>query len=112
MVEFESLSNWITLGDRLALFQNPHKGKIRYCSKNFYCICYFSQQLLFSFLCSSFLAAGLSVRSIFKLGQYRQIGEIKAYIQKLKWTDGSGSDLVAILNAYRVSWRFIMLSSY
>ncbi|XP_073816762.1 probable ATP-dependent RNA helicase spindle-E isoform X2 [Musca autumnalis] len=47
------------------------------------------------------IAAGLSVRSIFKPGQFKQIGELKAYIQRLKWSDGSGSDLIAILNAYK-----------
>ncbi|XP_061390701.1 probable ATP-dependent RNA helicase spindle-E [Musca vetustissima] len=50
---------------------------------------------------SIIMAAGLSVRSIFKSGQYRHIGELKAYIQKLKWADGSGSDLIAIVYAYK-----------
>ncbi|KNC34771.1 hypothetical protein FF38_01968 [Lucilia cuprina] len=45
--------------------------------------------------------AGLSVRSIFKFQNYKRCGEINAYIKKLSWANGSGSDLIAILNAYR-----------
>ncbi|XP_054743401.1 probable ATP-dependent RNA helicase spindle-E [Anastrepha obliqua] len=49
------------------------------------------------------IAAGLSVRSIFKSSVDRRgQGEADAYIQKLVWADGSGSDLFAILSAYRV----------
>uniref|UniRef100_A0A1I8QEN2 Probable ATP-dependent RNA helicase spindle-E n=1 Tax=Stomoxys calcitrans TaxID=35570 RepID=A0A1I8QEN2_STOCA len=47
------------------------------------------------------IAAGLSVRSIFRPGNFKQLGELKAYIQKLKWVDGSGSDLFGILRAYK-----------
>lgn len=50
------------------------------------------------------LAAGLSVRSIFQSGVDRRgNSQVEAYIQKLVWADGSGSDLFAILRAYRVS---------
>lgn len=49
------------------------------------------------------LAAGLSVRSIFKTQHYKRQNQISAFVQKLKWADGSGSDLIAILNAYKVS---------
>lgn len=54
-------------------------------------------------ICITFTAAGLSVRSIFKFQSYKRSGEMNAYIKKLSWADGSGSDLIAILNAYRVS---------
>ncbi|KAM7364026.1 putative ATP-dependent RNA helicase spindle-E isoform 2-T2 [Cochliomyia hominivorax] len=50
---------------------------------------------------SIIIAAGLSVRSIFKFQSFKRNGEINAYIKKLSWADGSGSDLMAILNAYR-----------
>lgn len=50
-----------------------------------------------------YTAAGLSVRSIFNFQNYKHFGEINAYIKKLSWADGSGSDLIAILKAYRVS---------
>ena len=46
-----------------------------------------------------FLAAGLNVKSIFDTPFQNQL---LAYSQKLTWSDGSGSDLFAILKAYRV----------
>ncbi|XP_067635728.1 probable ATP-dependent RNA helicase spindle-E [Eurosta solidaginis] len=55
------------------------------------------------------MAAGLSVRSIFKSSVDRSAGksEADAYIEKLTWADGSGSDLFAIFKAYStwVSFR-------
>ncbi|XP_011209559.2 probable ATP-dependent RNA helicase spindle-E [Bactrocera dorsalis] len=51
------------------------------------------------------IAAGLSVRSIFRSGvdrRGRENTQVEAYIQKLVWADGSGSDLFAILRAYRL----------
>ncbi|KAI9577311.1 hypothetical protein GQX74_013020 [Glossina fuscipes] len=50
---------------------------------------------------SIIIAAGLSVRSIFKTQHYKRQNQISAFVQKLKWADGSGSDLIAILNAYK-----------
>uniref|UniRef100_A0A1A9W595 Probable ATP-dependent RNA helicase spindle-E n=1 Tax=Glossina brevipalpis TaxID=37001 RepID=A0A1A9W595_9MUSC len=49
---------------------------------------------------SIIIAAGLSVRSIFSTQHYNRENQISAFIQKLKWADGSGSDLIAILCAY------------
>uniref|UniRef100_A0A1A9UDK7 Probable ATP-dependent RNA helicase spindle-E n=1 Tax=Glossina austeni TaxID=7395 RepID=A0A1A9UDK7_GLOAU len=49
---------------------------------------------------SIIIAAGLSVRSIFKTQHYKRQNQMSAFVQKLKWADGSGSDLIAILNAY------------
>ena len=43
------------------------------------------------------------MRSIFKFHFNNALSEMNAYIQKLVWADGSGSDLFAILSAYRVS---------
>ncbi|XP_075145158.1 putative ATP-dependent RNA helicase spindle-E [Haematobia irritans] len=65
-----------------------------------------SRLIIFGYIFSSLeetiiIAAGLSVRSIFRPGSYKQVGELKSYIQKLKWVDGSASDLIGILNAYR-----------
>lgn len=60
---------------------------------------------MLSLLYSILLAAGLSVRSIFRSGvdrRGRENTQVEAYIQKLVWADGSGSDLFAILRAYRV----------
>uniref|UniRef100_A0A1A9WJJ3 Probable ATP-dependent RNA helicase spindle-E n=1 Tax=Glossina brevipalpis TaxID=37001 RepID=A0A1A9WJJ3_9MUSC len=48
------------------------------------------------------MAAGLSVRSICKLQTISQQNDLGAYVQKLVWADGSGSDLFAILRAYRI----------
>lgn len=48
-------------------------------------------------------AAGLSVRSIFRLQNSKRCKEVDSFISKLYWANGSGSDLIAILNAYRVS---------
>lgn len=45
-------------------------------------------------------AAGLNVKSIFN---YPYSKALMAYTKKLRWSDGSGSDLFAILKAYRVS---------
>ncbi|XP_055923260.1 probable ATP-dependent RNA helicase spindle-E [Eupeodes corollae] len=47
------------------------------------------------------IAAGLSVKSIFTFSDKKR-GELAAYSQKLAWADASGSDLFAILKAYRV----------
>uniref|UniRef100_A0A1A9X2C1 Probable ATP-dependent RNA helicase spindle-E n=1 Tax=Glossina brevipalpis TaxID=37001 RepID=A0A1A9X2C1_9MUSC len=53
------------------------------------------------------MAAGLSVRSVFMLQITSQKNNIDAYIQKLAWADGSGSDLFAILKAYK-TWTFLL----
>lgn len=45
-------------------------------------------------------AAGLNVKSIFNTPFSKAL---QAYTKKLRWSDGSGSDLFAILKAYRVS---------
>lgn len=45
------------------------------------------------------IAAGLNVKNIFNYPNKRLL---QAYAQKLTWSDGSGSDLFAILKAYRV----------
>ncbi|KAM7362904.1 tudor domain containing 9 protein spindle E [Cochliomyia hominivorax] len=50
------------------------------------------------------IAAGLSVRSIFRYGGSTPESDCDAYIQKLLWADGSGSDLFAILKSYKV-WK-------
>lgn len=55
-----------------------------------------------------FIAAGLSVRSIFQYQNYNRGGEIDGYVQKLLWADGSGSDLIAILRAYKVGGYIII----
>uniref|UniRef100_A0A1A9UTM0 Probable ATP-dependent RNA helicase spindle-E n=1 Tax=Glossina austeni TaxID=7395 RepID=A0A1A9UTM0_GLOAU len=47
------------------------------------------------------MAAGLSVRSVCKLQSISQQNDLEAYVQKLVWADSSGSDLYAILRAYR-----------
>uniref|UniRef100_A0A1B0AZQ3 Probable ATP-dependent RNA helicase spindle-E n=1 Tax=Glossina palpalis gambiensis TaxID=67801 RepID=A0A1B0AZQ3_9MUSC len=52
------------------------------------------------------MAAGLSVRSVFVLESMSQQNNIDAYIQKLVWANGSGSDLFAILRAYK-TWTHI-----
>ncbi|KAL9890727.1 putative ATP-dependent RNA helicase spindle-E [Glossina fuscipes fuscipes] len=52
------------------------------------------------------MAAGLSVRSVFVLESVLQQNNIDAYIQKLVWANGSGSDLFAILRAYK-TWTHI-----
>ncbi len=44
-------------------------------------------------------AAGLTVKSIFQQGMKNVV---TFYAKKLKWSDGSGSDLLAILKAYNV----------
>ncbi|KAI9579934.1 hypothetical protein GQX74_000722 [Glossina fuscipes] len=48
------------------------------------------------------MAAGLSVRSVCKLQSTSQQNDLEAYVQKLVWADSSGSDLFAILRAYRI----------
>lgn len=50
-------------------------------------------------------AAGLNVKSIF---EYPHTNGLNAYAQKLTWSDGSGSDLFAILKAYRVDITFYL----
>ncbi|XP_055384477.1 probable ATP-dependent RNA helicase spindle-E [Condylostylus longicornis] len=45
------------------------------------------------------IAAGLNVKSIFDFPYQAQLS---AYSSKLTWSDGSGSDLFAIISAYRV----------
>ncbi|KAI8129774.1 putative ATP-dependent RNA helicase spindle-E [Lucilia cuprina] len=50
------------------------------------------------------IAAGLSVRSIFRYHGSTPQSDCDAYIQKLLWADGSGSDLFAILKSYKV-WK-------
>lgn len=45
------------------------------------------------------IAAGLSTKSIFKISFDR---DLKEYTRRLEWSNGSGSDLFAILNAYRI----------
>uniref|UniRef100_A0A1I8NW04 Probable ATP-dependent RNA helicase spindle-E n=1 Tax=Stomoxys calcitrans TaxID=35570 RepID=A0A1I8NW04_STOCA len=47
------------------------------------------------------MAAGLSVRSIFKFQGKSPQHDCEAYVKKLVWADGSGSDLFAILKAYK-----------
>lgn len=49
-------------------------------------------------LVSNITGAGLNVRGIFT-GAFN--GDLNAYSRKLEWSNGSGSDLFAILNAYR-----------
>ncbi len=44
------------------------------------------------------IAAGLNLKSIFKQDYARKLD---AYSTKLSWADGSGSDCIAILNAYK-----------
>lgn len=44
------------------------------------------------------IAAGLNLKSIFKQDYARKLD---AYSMKLSWADGSGSDCIAILNAYK-----------
>lgn len=44
-------------------------------------------------------AAGLTAKSIFKVAFEKNLNE---YSRRLEWSNGSGSDLFAILNAYRV----------
>lgn len=46
------------------------------------------------------IGAGLSIKSIFKV-EYKK--KLEAYSQKLSWADGSGSDCIALLNAFK-SW--------
>ncbi len=46
-----------------------------------------------------FLAAGLTTKSIFVQGMKNPV---TYYSKKLVWSDGSGSDLFAILKAYKV----------
>ncbi|XP_075146643.1 tudor domain containing 9 protein spindle E [Haematobia irritans] len=48
------------------------------------------------------IAAGLSVRSIFKFQGNNPHSDCEAYLKKLVWADGSGSDLFAMLNAYKI----------
>ncbi|XP_031618969.1 probable ATP-dependent RNA helicase spindle-E [Contarinia nasturtii] len=45
------------------------------------------------------MAAGLTAKSIFKITFERDLSE---YTRRLEWSNGSGSDLFAILNAYKV----------
>uniref|UniRef100_A0A1A9UIK5 Probable ATP-dependent RNA helicase spindle-E n=1 Tax=Glossina austeni TaxID=7395 RepID=A0A1A9UIK5_GLOAU len=52
------------------------------------------------------MAAGLSVRSVFILENISQRNNIDAYIEKMIWANGSGSDLFAILRAYK-TWTHI-----
>lgn len=48
------------------------------------------------------IAAGLSINgSIFK---YNNKNRLDTYSKRIRWSDGSGSDLIAILNAYQL-WR-------
>ncbi|XP_031619138.1 probable ATP-dependent RNA helicase spindle-E [Contarinia nasturtii] len=47
------------------------------------------------------MAAGLTSKSIFKILFER---DLTSYTRRLEWSNGSGSDLFAILNAYRI-WR-------
>lgn len=44
-------------------------------------------------------AAGLTSKSIFKITFDRDLGE---YTRRLEWSNGSGSDLFAIMNAYKI----------
>ncbi|XP_055295310.1 probable ATP-dependent RNA helicase spindle-E [Sitodiplosis mosellana] len=44
------------------------------------------------------MAAGLTTKSIFKIGFDHDLSE---YTRRLEWSNGSGSDLFAILNAYK-----------
>lgn len=44
-------------------------------------------------------AAGLTSKSIFKITFDKDLGE---YTRRLEWSNGSGSDLFAILNAYKI----------
>ena len=48
------------------------------------------------------IAAGLNNKSIFS---FRCQERFEIYKQKLKWADGSGCDMIAILNAYKL-WQF------
>lgn len=48
------------------------------------------------------LAAGLNVKSVFSQSLHDGLG---AYSRKLEWSNGTGSDLFAIYNAYKV-WAF------
>lgn len=48
------------------------------------------------------VAAGLTAKSIFKICFEKDLRE---YTRRLEWSNGSGSDLFAILNAYRI-WTF------
>ncbi|XP_055302653.1 probable ATP-dependent RNA helicase spindle-E [Sitodiplosis mosellana] len=45
------------------------------------------------------MAAGLTTKSIFKITFERDLSE---YSRRLEWSNGSGSDLFAILNAYKI----------
>lgn len=47
----------------------------------------------------NFPAAGLTSKSIFKMAFERNLNE---YTRRLEWSNGSGSDLFSILNAYRI----------
>lgn len=48
------------------------------------------------------IAAGLNIKSIFSL-RYQK--KLDIYNDKLKWADGSGCDMIALLNAYKL-WQF------
>lgn len=51
------------------------------------------------FFSNNFAAAGLTSKSIFKVSFEQSIRE---YSRRLEWSNGSGSDLFAVLNAYRI----------
>ncbi|XP_005191065.1 probable ATP-dependent RNA helicase spindle-E [Musca domestica] len=48
------------------------------------------------------MAAGLSVRSVFQFQAKTPHSDCEAYIKKLSFADGSGSDLFAMLKAYKL----------
>lgn len=50
---------------------------------------------------SLFLAAGLTSKSVFRISFEKTLRE---YSRRLEWSNGSGSDLFAILNAYKI-WK-------
>lgn len=54
------------------------------------------------------IAAGISVQNVF-LNPYTT--PLKAYSNKLSWSDGSGSDLIAVHKAYTVRNLFLCINS-
>lgn len=54
------------------------------------------------------IGAGLNVKSIFNSPFSKAL---QAYSKKMRWSDGSGSDLFAILKAYRVRLQIVRFAS-
>lgn len=56
--------------------------------------------------CIHYMLTGSALNCSKSIFKYMPTDIVKSYAEKLQWTDGSGSDLVALLNAYN-AWKIL-----